>query len=347
MSFLEYSGKNRKRGEQYIFKMKNGKNFTSKYSTSIFNPTYDNSFKNMFCSRKAIIKSLVNSVIFPESKLIEKVEYSKTNFDGKMPIKRKYSIGSKSFDVGCKCFLKKNNNLNIKDNILMCDIEMQIGFSDSTENRFIDDVNQIRVDSNHSDSWIISFILKENIDGNNVIKLNKINTGSGFCIKNYEPVKLIEISLNHCLSLIEQNKDIKIINGEKLGLFGKEWIKFLSIPIWCDSDAFNENVYILPKHTRKNFISCSFIKKAIDQIIYKRQAFDLSQVDEHYNREERKRYFRLAKENEELKQKLKRYEEMENEDNDSANDYNEEVDEDDDEDENDFEEDEDIKDDSD
>ena len=45
-------------------------------------------------------------------------------------------------------FSKKDNGLNIKDDILLCDIEMQIGFSDDTANRFIDYANKIRIDSN-------------------------------------------------------------------------------------------------------------------------------------------------------------------------------------------------------
>ena len=111
MSFLDYTGEYTARGDKFIFKMKGGKRKTSKFFTIISDPTYDNAFKTMLCFQKSILKSLLNSVLFPESKLIEKLEYSKTYFPGKLEINSRYGAGSKSIDVGCKCFLKKDNNL--------------------------------------------------------------------------------------------------------------------------------------------------------------------------------------------------------------------------------------------
>ena len=97
--------------------------------------------------------------------------------------------------------------------------------------------------------------------------------------------------------MIEENKDIEIINGEKLVSDGKEWIKLLSLPLWCQTDDIHDDIYILPKITKKYFFSCQPVKKAINEIIYKRGIFDLSEVDEHYNREERKEYVKIKKEN--------------------------------------------------
>ena len=77
MSFLDYTGEYTARGDKFIFKMKGGKRKTSKFFTIISDPTYDNAFKTMLCFQKSILKSLLNSVLFPESKLIEKLEYSK------------------------------------------------------------------------------------------------------------------------------------------------------------------------------------------------------------------------------------------------------------------------------
>ena len=182
--------------------------------------------------KKKGLKSMLNSILFPKSKLIERIEYSRTYFAGKTSIKTRYGFGSKSIDIGCKCFLKKNNGLKIKDDILLIDIEMQIGFSDETENRFIDYANKIRIDSNYADSWVVSFILKESIDKNNTIRLNKVDSEGVVHVKQYQSIKLIEISLNYCMSLIEENKEIEILTGEKLGVDGKEWIKLLSLPIW-------------------------------------------------------------------------------------------------------------------
>ena len=144
--------------------------------------------------------------------------------------------------------------------------------------------------------------------------------------------------MNHCLSLIDHNEDIKIINDEKLGIEGKEWIKFLSIPLWCQS-YLRDDVFVIPNYTKKKFISCNLVKKAISEIIYEKNAFDLSEVDEHYNREERKENAKLKERVEFLEQRIKYYEEKEKDD-ESVNDD----DDDDDDDENQEDDDEDQKD---
>lgn len=110
MSFLDYTGTYKKRGDKYIFEMIKGKR-SSKYCSKILNPTYENSFKNMFCKEESLLKSLLNSVLFPESKLIQRIEYSKIYFDGKGAINSRYGLGSKSLDIGCKCFIKKDKDL--------------------------------------------------------------------------------------------------------------------------------------------------------------------------------------------------------------------------------------------
>lgn len=328
MSFLEYTGKYSKRGEKFIFKMKGGKKKISKFTTVISNPTYDNTFKIMLGSKKTILKSLLNSVLFPKSKLIEKIEYSKTYFPGKGEINHRYGFGSKSIDIGCKCILKKDNDLNIKNNVLMIDVEMQIGFTDEVEKRFIDYANAIRVDSDYTDTWVVSFIVKESMKSNNTIELNKKNSEGVFSEKKYQAIKIIEINLNYCCSLIEEDKDIEIM--EELGQEGKEWIKLLSCPIWCQNNNLREDIYTIPKYTRKGFISCNYVKKAIEEIIFRPQPFDLSSVDEHYNKEERKKMYLMKKEIKELKEKLKKLQEKKDENEEDYSDSDDENDEEDD-----------------
>ena len=112
-------------------------------------------------------------------------------------------------------FPKKNNGLKVKNDVLMVDIKMQIGFADSIEKRFIDYANKIRVENRFADTWVVSFILKENLNDNNTVSLNKVDSEGGITVNNYEEIKLIEISLNHCCSLIKENKDIQILNQDK------------------------------------------------------------------------------------------------------------------------------------
>ena len=331
MLFLDYTGTYTMSGERYVFRMKNNVKKISKFHTSLNNPTYDNSFKNMFCTEKSITKSFLNSVLFPKSKIIEKIEFYKTNFPGKSLVNHRYGFGSKSIDVGCKLFLKKDNGLNIKRNILMCDLEMQIGFSNEIEQRFIDYANTIRVNSDYQDTWVVSFILKESISNKNInMQLNEVDSDGVVKMKDFHQIRLFEINLNYCNLLLKNNKDIEIIDGEVLDTPGREWIKMLCIPIWCDTDRINNSVYILPKLNKK-FIKCSLLRKAMDKITHKDQFFDLSNVDEHYNRIERKNYVKLQKEVKELRKKLKKYEEEEKEDDDSNENEGEEEDDNDDE----------------
>lgn len=310
LSFLDYTGAYTKSGDRYTFKMKNNKKKTSKFFTLLSNPTYDNSFKNMFCEEKSILKSFLNSVLFPKSNLIEKIEFSKTCFAGKDLVNNRYGYGTKNIDVGCKLFLKKNNKLKIKDNIIICDVEMQIGFSNKIEQRFIDYANRIRVDSHYSDTWVVSFILKESLDDDNFkIELKKINSDGAVQTKEFQAIKLIEISLNYCNELLKNDEDIEIIEGEILDNPGKEWIKMLCIPLWCETDRNNDSLFILPD-LKKTYFECKYLRKAMEKIVYKRELFDLSDVDEHYDKMERKEYAKMEKENIKLKDEnayLKKY----------------------------------------
>ena len=91
-------------------------------------------------------------------------------------------------------------------------------------------------------------------------------------IKNYKSIKLIEINLNYCFYLIEENKDFILFNGEKLDNEGKEWIKLV-----CCS------IYPIPK-VKKIFINVFLLKK-IGEIIYKGL---IAVYPKWINREERK-----------------------------------------------------------
>ena len=299
MSFLEYTGKFKKnKNNSYIFSWSEGPKTTTKDFTAIMNPTLDNSFKSMFGSDATILKSLLNSILFPKKKLITKLEFYRTNFEGKNQKNYRHGSGSKNIDVGCKCYLKKNN-LKIKDNILIIDVEMQIGFSNRVEERFIDYANIIRVHSNYNDTWVVAFILRNNLK-NNIIQLNKIKAENLVNVKEFQSLKIIEINLNHCFSLIEENKDIILYGEDQLDTEGEEWIKLLSSPIWCQSKKENSDIFIMPDHTQNDFVSKN-VKKAIDNIVYVGQNLDLSYVKELHDRKDKQYFAQLEEENKNIK----------------------------------------------
>ena len=138
-----------------------------------------------------------------------------------------------------------------------------------------------------------------------MIQLSKFKKGKTVNVKDFESLKIIEVGLNYCNSLIEEDKDITINNEVKLAKVGKEWIKLLSGPSWCDSDLNNKYVYIFPKYNKKSFITCASVKNAKKNIIFKDQILDLSYVNEKYDREDRKDFAKIKEENELLKDKIK------------------------------------------
>ena len=54
--------------------------------------------------------------------------------------------------------LKEDSQLKINNNLLIIDLEMQIGFSEQIEENFIDYANIIRVESSFENIWVVSFI---------------------------------------------------------------------------------------------------------------------------------------------------------------------------------------------
>ena len=125
MNFLEYTGNYKHPKVNYIFTMKNGKKLKTKYFSRIPNPTFNSSLTLMFAEKKCILKSLLNSVLFPLSKKISKIEYDSTKYPYNDEVSYRYDYGNKVINIGCKCVLNdcgKNIELNIY-------LEIQTGFS--------------------------------------------------------------------------------------------------------------------------------------------------------------------------------------------------------------------------
>lgn len=108
--------------------------------------------------------------------------------------------------------------------------------------------------------------------------------------------------------MIEEGEEI-IINDdeEKIDDEGKEWIKFLGMPCWCQRDDLKSDVFIIPEHNKKNFFVNKYVKNACDIIVKKLYGiFDKSHIDEKYEREEREEYEIMKEENVNIKKKNKK-----------------------------------------
>ena len=315
MNFLEYTGNCKHPKVNYIFTMKNGKKLKTRYFSKIPNPTFNTSLTLMFGEKKCILKSLLNSVLFPLSKKISKIEYNTTKYPYYDEVFDRYDYGNKVLNIGCKCFLndsQKNTQLNIY-------LEIQTGFSNKVSKKFLDLSKEIAKANKSNNILVVSFILRELYKNEtSTANLKKENLESYVIKRTYGGLVLIEIDLNACLDLIEKGKDIIINNNEKIVEAGKEWIKLLTIPLWCDRDPNDSRNYIIPLYTRKKFFYNKNIKKALDELLIFFSSYTIENINEIYSREKRIKYAKLRHKIDKYKMILKEhnidYEENEDED---------------------------------
>ena len=137
-----------------------------------------------------------------------------------------------------------------------------------------------------------------------------INNKSAIINKN-EFVTIIKIDLNYCYYLLEEQKEISILKSEnKLKREGEEWIKYLTIPIWCDE--FNDGYYYFPNLYEKNFIKNEYVIMALLKLATKYDGafkyFDFESIIFDKNRkifEQKEILLEKNKEIERLKKELK------------------------------------------
>ena len=73
---------------------------------------------------------------------------------------------------------------------------------------------------------------------------------------------IIKIDLNYCLKLLEDNKGIWILNSKNiLNKDGEEWIKYLTIPLWCDKS--DKGFYQFPNISEDNFVANKYVYQAL------------------------------------------------------------------------------------
>lgn len=96
--------------------------------------------------------------------------------------------------------------------------------------------------------FILALLIKATWDNkNNFAKINYVKKSlpKYKTLTEYENRKVIEIDLNYCNYLMENKKEICIVNKDKiLSKKGKEWIKLLTKQIWCASEK-KKNLLLL------------------------------------------------------------------------------------------------------
>ena len=279
MSLLDYTGKVCYFGNNYYFEMKN-RNTHLKYSctTEILNPVFDTTFKFIFLQNADITKNFLNSLnLFGEDEIKEL-----TIIRNEIPKPKggRYEKDIKRIDVGVLCTLGKKDDkekfipLDEEQknlNTIIIDIEMQIevGFvkKEDYSKRFIDYANQIYASEKVGKVYVIALVLSpKNLSR---IKSNSSKTSlteksipKFSTIKEYDLMTIIKIDLNYCLKLLEDNKGIWILNSKNiLNKDGEEWIKYLTIPLWCDIS--DKGFYQFPNISEDNFVANKYVYQAL------------------------------------------------------------------------------------
>ena len=129
----------------------------------------------------------------------------------------------------------EEKNKKIED--LIIDLEMQKGFNEKNTERFLRYISHLDVNIDSKKIWIVALLINDSKNP----RLNKSNHINYIqrMLRDYSNLKIfdshvvLQIDLNYCYKLIKEEKNI-ILTYQQLGNEGKEWLKLLTIPIWCD-----------------------------------------------------------------------------------------------------------------
>ena len=322
MSFLDYTGKVKKDNNRYFYKMRKGKDsIVSSNLNLVGNPIIDNLFKAIFLKNEFIIKSLLNSIFFTGDEEIKELKYIQNEFPPMST--EKYGKGSKRLDIAIECIIGLKDDKN-KENIehftelesqnnkkrIIIGVEMQIGFIEKDTERFIGYAASLYSIKNVNQAWVIALTinpkLKKSPNNNKTSKssFSKKSLPKYKEIKTYDNILVIQIDLNFCYDLLKKNKKIWIFDENKtIKRSGKEWIKYLTIPLWCE--PYEKIYYPIPDVFLKGFIKEEPIKEALNKLanINHSEYMNIFEYEEKYQKEVEKNA-KLTEEIIELKKRL-------------------------------------------
>ena len=331
MSFIDYTGicEYDPLPNLYRFEMKNEILEEANY-IEIADLTIDNTFKHIFLGDKKITESCLNSLLFPgEDRIIDITFLPSEN-----PEEGPYRRGSIRLAILCECNLKKTENKNQhynNDLQLIVDFNIEKGLKNTNDERFIKYARTLF--EKYIGKKILILVLIITPDFMNSFNLDKLsypflikdlqspsnvqNKGNEICFKKepyenyknvmfYDNVSIYQIDLNILLKLINDKKNIDILNGNYLQNKGMEWIKFITISKWCSS--MTDGYYILPP-LGKTIIEDEQILKAFKLLGSKSIGYMKNRIDQNILLKEIKEnnelVEKLTQENDEYKREIK------------------------------------------
>jgi len=275
--FLDYLGKcelpeKNEFEHNRIFTFKNGKiNAKIRYLVPII---YDVSFKKVFYYDEdgaEIVRDFLNSILFPESNSIIEVKFLPKEILSNSHLKN--NKGTKKVDNAyiAKIRQKKlneNNDLennNSNDNIeyknVIIDIEMENSMiCERVTGKSFNYGSSLRMRNDFIETWVIALCIDKSKNpgsdkGAKSYFGKKYNISDD--IQNMNYVTIYEIYLNGLYN--SEDELVSVLNNEKIGAKGKEWIKLFCLKLWCD--GFNNINYYIPE--KLNFYGVKSVRQLI------------------------------------------------------------------------------------
>ena len=279
MSFLDFTGKVSEVNYIYHFDMKNGNKYIKNSSaTKIRNPVVESTFYLVFLQNQEILKNFLNSLIFIGEDEITELTY--VNIDYLVIDDAKFGSNKRRIGLAATCMIdkksKKEKYMSSTEkqsqvSKILIDLELQIdSFEQDDSERFKYYLNQIysSVEADKAYQIILNITPEKFQNNENESSESFINKKCAI-INKYELTTIIKIDFNYCYNLLEEKKEISILNSEnKLKREGEEWIKYLTIPLWCDE--FDNGYYYFPNLYEENFIKNEYVIKALVKLSTKK-----------------------------------------------------------------------------
>ena len=264
MNFLDYIGQYynyEEKEDKYTFVFKNNRKKSSKYY-SIVPPVYDGGFKKIFFYGDEgikIVRDFLNALIYPKKKSIISLKYLPKEILNNSNLK--YNKGSLIVDNAYLATIEYEDKSGKKyEKNVILDIEMQINnFGEAFNERCFDYGTGLRNHHDYKETWVIALCFDNSKElkydkGANSYFIKELNLDKTQQRKNY--VNIYKIFLNK----LYNDPQPRSINGEEIGIIGREWIKLFCISLWCKSHNDDKINYYIPSEI-------SFIGKEIKNAI--------------------------------------------------------------------------------
>ena len=336
MSFLNYTGNVFIKGSQYSFYMKNKKEpIKLSCATQVRNPVVDSTFKVVFYNEETF-KDLLNSLLFLDEYEIKQLKFVQNEYPILSELDEdkdvKHGKNTTKIDIGALCLIgkkikeerfifinQKKSDDDLDGSTIMIDVEMQIDFSDKKHmERMISYAARLYSEKKAQQVWVVVLAINpyhvtENVRNKCSKTLFAKKKLPKFVeVSTYDYISIIQIDLNYCKKLLEEGKGIRILSDDNiLEENGEEWIKYLTIPLWCKTE---NDFYLFPNVLEDNFFKNHYVLDAILKICDKNNKYFQQYSDELilYQKDmriielEKKMYIQDNKDKKEEKKKLKK-----------------------------------------